>query len=34
MGKPIQLRISNFSGGIADSARKPSINEFQITKMI
>lgn len=32
MGKPIPTRISNFSGGIADSARKPSINEFQITK--
>lgn len=32
MSRVAEISISDFSGGIADSSRKPSINEFTITK--
>lgn len=32
MYKPQEILIRNFSGGIADDIRKPSLSEFQITK--
>jgi hypothetical protein len=32
MAKLQQIKISNFSGGISDDIRKPSISEFSITK--
>lgn len=32
MSKQLEITVSDFNGGIADDARKPSSNEFQITK--
>tara|TARA_R110000868_G_scaffold75379_3_gene217556 strand:+ start:1045 stop:2556 length:1512 start_codon:yes stop_codon:yes gene_type:complete len=32
MSKPLELKINNFSGGIADDIRKFTVTEFQITK--
>lgn len=32
MNKPLEIKISNFSGGISDDIRKQTQNEFQITK--
>ena len=33
MPTPIEISIKNFNGGISDSSRKPSVSEFQISKM-
>lgn len=32
MAQPIEIKVNNFSGGIADDIRKSTPNEFQITK--
>lgn len=32
MAEPLTIKITDFYGGIADDIRKPSTNEFQITK--
>jgi hypothetical protein len=32
MYKPVTISVNNFSGGIADSPRKLSASEFQISK--
>jgi hypothetical protein len=32
MSKPFKIKRNRFDGGISDDPRKPSVNEFQITK--
>lgn len=32
MSKPIEIKVNRFDGGISDDSRKPSTNEFQISK--